>query len=166
MEKEGVKEKQENSPAVKKRRWRKNTGVLANHWKRWDAKPEAEVWKESRSFHMMLVRLHTQTIRNDGTQSQRLKGQFIPMLVRLHTQTIRNGGTQSQRLKGLIHPHARSAAGYFASADCKERKNTVKKRKHLSRRTLAIMLTMTMCLSMFELAALADSWTPPKRIWQ
>lgn len=52
---------------------------LANHWKRWGAKPEAEVSKEFRkSFGVMLVRLQfgkpPETV---GQQSQRLRDHLV-----------------------------------------------------------------------------------------
>ena len=67
-------------------------------------KREAPPWHEPRRRYAggggQAPKRHRQTIGNDGTQSLRLKRDFISaMLVRLHRQTAGNGGTQSLRLK-------------------------------------------------------------------
>ena len=48
---------------------RRHTGALANHWKRWDAKPEAVAQRDpQRPFDAMLVRLRlaNRRKRRDG----------------------------------------------------------------------------------------------------
>lgn len=56
------------------RSWRREgKGTPANHWKQWDAKPEAG----ARDFRATLVRLQIrQTIGNGGTAKPEAKAQF------------------------------------------------------------------------------------------
>ena len=94
-------------------------GAQANHWKQWDAKPEAA----ARLSRAMLVRLHgimaNHRKRWDAKPEAAVR-RSRAMPVRLHArQTAGNGGTQSQRLRGPtpVRPYARSVTGFFFASE-------------------------------------------------
>ena len=88
-------------------------GALANHWKQWDAKPEAGAPKGElrKLFDVTLVRLQLANHWKQWDAKPEAKARNpAPCSFGCDWQTAGNGGTQSQRLQRGTPRHARSVA--------------------------------------------------------
>ena len=105
---------------------------LANHWKRWDAKPGAVAPQWRRYARPAAIR---QTGGNAGTQNQRLRGGPFALCSIGYRISLRPSKTLQRKADNIM--------------------KTMKTRRHTCKRLLSVLVALAMCIGMFQSVAFA-----------